>query len=199
MSTIDPRADAKLQNLPEEALQDLWRFRHPEEEGEKLTLEAIAAEVPRLYGFSVSLSSLHGFYRWLEVKRRLDQRQDLANQLKMDLAKDPDVSEAQIRAAGQRLFMAEGILERDSKVFADMVKIGQAETKLRLADTKLGLAKQVVKMDERRLAIIEAKAKRLDDAESAIKAISTNKELSPEAQRAAVLDKMDEFFGLKKK
>ena len=142
---------------------------------------------------------MSGFYRWLEVKRRLDQRQDLANQLKLDLAKDPEVSEAQIRAAGQRLFMAEGILDKDSKVFFDMIKIGQNETKLRQADAKLGLAKQAVKLDERRLAIIEAKAKRLDDAESAIKAISTNKELSPEAQRAAVLDKMDEFFGLKKK
>lgn len=199
MSATDPRADAKLQNLPEEALQDLWRFRHPEDGGEKLTLEAICVEVPRLYGVTVSLSSLHSFYRWLEVKRRLDQRQDLANQLKLDLAKDPEVSEAQIRAAGQRLFMAEGILDKDSKVFFDMVKIGQNEAKLRQADAKLGLAKQAVKLDERRLAIIEAKAKRLDDAESAIKAISTNKELSPEAQRAAVLDKMDEFFGLKKK
>jgi len=164
MSTIDPRADAKLQNLPEEALQDLWRFRHPEEDGEKLTLEAICAEVPRLYGFSVSISSLHSFYRWLEVKRRLDQRQDLANQLKLDLAKDPEVSEAQIRAAGQRLFMAEGILERDSKVFFDMVKIGQAETKLRQADTKLGIAKQAVKLDERRLALLEAKAALADKA-----------------------------------
>ena len=199
MSATDPRADAKLQSLPEEALQDLWRFRHPEEGGEKLTLEAICVEVPRLYGVTVALSSLHAFYRWLEVKRRLDQRQDLANQLKLDLAKDPEVSEAQIRAAGQRLFMAEGILDKDSKVFFDMVKIGQAETKLRQADAKIGLAKQAVKLDERRLAIIEAKAKRLDDAEAAIKSISTNKELTPEAQRAAVLDKMDEFFGLKKK
>jgi len=199
MSTIDPRADAKLQNLPEEALQDLWRFRHPEEGGEKLTLEAICVEIPRLYGVSVSLSTLHGFYRWLEVKRRLDQREELVNQLKRDLAKDPEVSEAQIRTAGQRLFMAEGILEKDSKVFFDMVKIGQAETKLRQNDAKLGLQKQVVKMDERRLALIEAKAKRLDEAEAAIRKISTNTELTPEAQRAAVLDKMDEFFGLKKK
>jgi len=192
MSHSDPRADAKLQNLPEEALQDLWRFRHPEEGGEKLTLEAIAAEVPRLYGFSVALSSLSNFYRWLEVKRRLDERSSLATQLKLDLAKDPEVSEAQIVAAGQRLFMAEGILEKDSKVFFDMVKIGQNQTKLRQNDAKISL-------DKRRLKLLEAKAKRLDDAEAAIKSISTNTELTPEAQRAAVLDKMDEFFGLKKK
>ena len=122
MSTIDPRADAKLQNLPEEALQDLWRFRHPEEGGEKLTLEAICVEVQRLYRFSISLSSLHGFYRWLEVKRRIDQREDLVNQVKQRLAENPEVSDAQIKMAGQRIFMAEGIIEKDAKIFASTAR-----------------------------------------------------------------------------
>jgi hypothetical protein len=173
MSATDPRADAKLQNLPEEALQDLWRFRHPEEDGQKLTLEAIAAEVPRLYGFSVSLSSLHGFYRWLEVKRRIDQRADLVNQLKQDLAKDPETSEEQIRKAGQRLFMAEGILEKDHKIFSDMVKIGQNETKLRQNEARIGL-------DKRKLAIIEAKAARMDALENKVREIKAGGGLSAE-------------------
>lgn len=199
MSTTDPRADAKLQNLPEETLQELWRLRHPEEGGEKITYEAICVALPRMVGFPVSLSSLHGFYRWLEVKRRIDQRDDLATQLKQYLAKDPDVTEEQIRKAGQRLFLAEGILEKDHKVFADMVKIGQNDTKLRQNEEVLKINRKKLTHDERRLEILESKAKRLDDAEAAIKSISTNTELTPEAQRAAVLDKMDEFFGLKKK
>ncbi len=167
MSTTDPRADAKLQNLPEEALQDLWRFRHPEEGGEKLTLEAICVEVPRLYGVTVSISSLHSFYRWLEVKRRLDQRQDLANQLKLDLAKDPEVSEAQIRAAGQRLFMAEGILDKDSKVFFDMVKIGQAETKLKQNERRLKQTDQSLENETRRVNLLEQKAAFADEVKKA--------------------------------
>lgn len=199
MSTIDPRADAKLQNLPEEALQDLWRFRHPEEDGQKLTYDAILVEIPKLHGFSVALSTLHTFYRWLEVKRRLDQVASSAEQLKLDMARNGENSEDAITRAGQRLFLTEAILEKDSKAFASIVTTRQNDVRLKQNDAKLGLQKQVVKMDERRLAIIEAKAKRLDDAEAAIKSISTNTELTPEAQRAAVLDKMDEFFGLKKK
>ena len=177
MSATDPRADAKLQNLPEEALQDLWRFRHPEEDGQKMTYEAIAVEIPRLHGFSVALSTLHSFYRWLEVKRRLDERSSLATQLKLDLAKDPEVSEDQIRKAGQRLFMAEGILEKDSKVFFDMVKIGQNETKLKQNEAKIGLQKQIVKLDERRLAILEAKAAQHDQAKEVLQ-----QKISPEEQ-----------------
>lgn len=170
MSTTDPRADAKLQNLSEEMLQDLWRLRHPEEGGEKLTLEAICAALPRMVGFPVALSSLHGFYRWLEVKRRIDARADLVTQLKQDLAKDPEVSDEQIRKAGQRLFMAEGILEKDHKIFFDMVKIGQNEARLKQNDARIGL-------DKRKLAILEAKAAQADQA----KAVLTQK-ISPEEQ-----------------
>lgn len=162
------RADAKLQNLPAEALQDLWRFRHPEEGGEPMTLEAICAELPNLFGFSVALSTLSAFYSWLTVKRRLDARNALADQLKMELAKNPEVSEDQIRRAGQRLFMAEGILEKDAKVFAEMVKIGQNETRLKQNDQKLGLQKQVVKLDERKLALLEAKAAQADAAKDVL-------------------------------
>ena len=158
------RADAKLQNLPEEALADLWRFRHPEQGGEPMTLEAICVEIPKLYGFSVALSTLSGFYTWLTVKRRLDARASLADQLKLELARNPEVSEEQIRKAGQRLFMAEGILEKDAKVFAEMVKIGQNETRLKQNDQKIGLQKQVVQMDERKLAILEKKAAQADAA-----------------------------------
>ena len=192
MSHIDPRADAKLQNLPEEALQDLWRFRHPEEGGEKLTLEAIAAEVPRLYGFSVALSSLSNFYRWLEVKRRLDERSNLATQLKLDLAKDPEISEDQIRAAGQRLFMAEGILEKDSKVFFDMVKIGQNEAKIKQGAAKIGLQKMVVGLTERRLKLLEDKAA---EAKSMLLALASNAK-SKGGLSAETLAQIEEAAGL---
>jgi hypothetical protein len=158
MSDKEIRADAKLKNLHEEALQELWRFRNPEEGGEKLTLEAICVEVPLRYGFTVSLSTLSDFYAWLRLKRRLDARATLADQLKLELAKNPDVSEEQIKKAGQRLFMAEGIIEKDSKVFADMVKIGQADTKLQQNDKRLKQTDKVIDQNNRRIKLLEEAA-----------------------------------------
>lgn len=161
MSDKEIRSDAKLKNLAEKDPQfaaEMWRFRHPEEGGEKLTLEAICAALPDLCGLSCSISTLSEFYAWLRVKRRLDARASLADQLKLELAKDPDVTEDQIRRAGQRLFMAEGIIEKDAKVFADMVKIGQNETKLAQNEAKLKISKQALSHDARRLALLEAKA-----------------------------------------
>lgn len=152
------RADAKLKNLPEEDLQTLWRLRHPEQGGEVMTLEAICVEVQRLFGFSIALSSLSQFYVWLEMRRRMDAQADLANQLKLELARNPDVSDETIKRAGQKLFMAEGIMTKDAKVFADMVIIGQNDVRLKQNDAKIGLQKKVVSQNERKLAMLEAAA-----------------------------------------
>ena len=56
MEDKEIRADAKLKNLSAEQLEIMWRFRYPEEGGARLTLEAIAVEVPLRFGFACSLS-----------------------------------------------------------------------------------------------------------------------------------------------
>ena len=180
MSDKEIRSDAKLKNLAEKDPQfaaEMWRFRHPEDDGQKLTLEAICAALPGLCGLSCSISTLSEFYAWLRVKRRLDARASLADQLKLELAKDPDLTEDQIRRAGQRLFMAEGIIEKDARVFADMVKIGQNETKLAQNEAKLKISKQALSHDARRLALLEAKAAKADQAKEVLAT-----KLSPEEQ-----------------
>lgn len=152
------RADAKLKNLPEEDLQTLWRLRHPEEGGEVITLEAIAVYIKRELGISIALSSLSSFYVWLDVRRRMEAQANLAEQLKYELSKNPDISDEVIKRAGQKLFMSQGILEKDAKIFADMVIIGQNDVKLRQNDQKIGLQKKVVSQNERKLALLEAAA-----------------------------------------
>lgn len=164
MADKEIRADAKLKNLHAEALEDLWRFRNPEEGGEKLTLEAIAVEVPLRYGFTVSLSTLSEFYAWLRVERRLSSRAALADQLKLELAKDPDLTEDQIQRAGQRLFIAESIIEKDARVFADLVKIGQNERRLAQNDEKIGLDKRKLAMLEKKAAFYDAVKEKAKDA-----------------------------------
>lgn len=160
------RADAKLQNLPEAALDELWALRHPEIEGDKVwTLTDVAAWVPGRFNFQVSTSAVGNFYQWLELKRRMDARNVLADQLKLALAQDPNFSEEQIKKAGQKLFMAEGIIEKDARVFKAMADSTQDDARLAQNREIIQLKKAAGKRDERKLAILEKKAAQADAAQ----------------------------------
>lgn len=165
------RADAKLQNMPEETLDELWMLRHPEEEGGRVwTLTEIAAWIPSRFGFSAAVSAVGNFYQWLELKRRMDARAALADQLKLDLAKDPNFSNDHIKSAGQKLFMAEGIVARQPKVFLAAVESTQNDARLAQQEERLRLMKSAGARDERKLALLEAAAR---EAKAKLDAITT--------------------------
>jgi hypothetical protein len=180
------KSNAKLKNLSPDDLETMWSLRHPEEEGGKVfSYTEILVELPNLFGITSSMGALSEFYAWLSLKRRIEAAAERAAQVRLELAKDSTITPDDVERVAQTVFTSETMENGDIKNF--------------VALATLRLNKQRVDQDERRLALIEAKAKRLDDAEDAIKRIRENKDLSEEAQRAAVLDKMDEFFGLKKK
>jgi hypothetical protein len=160
------RADAKLKNLHTEALEDLWRFRNPEEGGEKLTLEAIAVQVQDLYGFSVSLSSLSEFYKWLRLKKRMESAAERATQARFALANDPTMTPDMLARVGQMVFTAETIEDGNVKAYVELVKL------------QLQAAKQ--EMELRKLAMLEAKASRMDALEAKAKEIKAGGGLSAE-------------------
>lgn len=179
--------------------EEMWRYRHPEEGGEKMTLEAILVECPLRYGITVgSLDTLSRFYKWLGLRRRFQARNAAIRAIQEEMRNDPAVSEDQIKAVGRRLFLTESVVDKDGKLFADMVKIGQNEVKLRQNDDKIAINKEVVELDKRRLAILERKAKAADDAAEQMRLLKAGGKMMPEDQRAAILDKMDEILGLKK-
>lgn len=164
-TTTSVRADAKLQNLPQAAHDELWALRHPEIETDRAwTYSDVAAWVPGRFHFEVSVSAVSTFYQWLTLKKRMDERAEAADQLKLDLAKNFSVSEETIVKAGQRLFLVEGVMSKDVRAFSEMVKIGQEDTKLKQKDAQLALQKKAGERDERRLAILEAKAAQADAA-----------------------------------
>jgi len=134
------RSDAKLKNLPAEALEDLWRFRNPEEGGEKLTLEAIAVEIPLRYGFTVSLSTLSEFYAWLRLKRRMDAARERADQAKAELAKDPNVTLEELERVAQTVFTAEAIEAKDINGYVSLAKLRLQSEKHDLERAKLAAA-----------------------------------------------------------
>lgn len=184
MSDREPRTDAKLKSLPEEALEDLWRYRYPEEGGTKLTYEEILVEIPLRFGFTSSLGALSEFYSWLRLRKRMERAKERADQTRLELIKDGSLTPEDIERAAQTVFTSEALEEEDVKSY---VKLATLRLKARKLD-----------QDERRLVMLEARERRQVEAEEAIRKIRSDASLTPEAQRAAVIDKMDEFFGLKK-
>ena len=117
MSDREVRADAVLKNLPAEALEDLWRMRHPEEGGQPMTLEAICAEVPRLYNVTCSMGALSNFYKWLRLKRRMEEAKSRSQQVVEELAKDGRMSTEELMEAGQMVFASETLDNGNVKAF----------------------------------------------------------------------------------
>ncbi len=146
--------------------EEMWRFRHPEEGGEKLTLEAILVEVPLRYGIVVqSLDTLSRFYRWLKVRRDFQQKRDFVAQFKQELAKDPEISEEEIERAGRVMFLADSVAEKNPKVFATMHRLGsdtkaarQRDKQLAQKDAEIAQKDELLKQAERRVAVLEKKA-----------------------------------------
>lgn len=173
--------------------EEMWRFRHPEEGGEKLTLEAILVEVPLRYGIVVhSLDTLSRFYRWLKVRRDFQAKRDAISQIKAEMAKDPSISPEQIEKAGRVMFLTDSYVEKDAKVFASMMKIGQTDKslaqrdkQLKQRDKELTQREKLVEQAERKLQILEAKAAKADEAAG----VAGNEKLSDE-QKAAELKRI---------
>lgn len=187
------RSDAKLKNLPPAVLDELWRMRHPVEE----QADAEEGEEPKVFkyveilvwlkethGVDSSLGALSGFYAWLRMERRFRRAEEVADQVRQELAKGNTYTAEDIEREAQRVFTAEALEYGDVKAFV-------ALSKLRLENRRLD-------QDERRLVMLETREQRRVAAEEAIKGIQGDTKLTAEEQRAMVIDKMDEFFGLKK-
>lgn len=159
------RTDAKLKRLPARVLEELWRFRNPEEDGQALTYVEILAEL-KGRGIESSLGALSEFYSWLRLKRRIDHATERAMQSRMELAKDSSVTPEDLERVAQCVFTAETIEGGDVKAF--------------VALATLRLKQKQVMLDERRLKMLEAKAARYDEIEAKAREIKAGGGLSDE-------------------
>jgi hypothetical protein len=138
------RADAKLKNLPQEILDTLWRFRNPEDDGEKLTLEAVLVELKNDQGIEVSLSTLSEFYKWLRFKRRMESGRRITDQVMEQMRRDPSMTVQQMHDAAQFVFTNATMDDDDPKTY--------------IALAKLRLDAEKVKNDQRRIKLLEDNA-----------------------------------------
>lgn len=155
---VDPRADAVLQNMPAETLDELWSLRHPVAEGDRVwKLAEIAAWLPERFGFSLSVQTVSNFYQWLELKRRMDGAAERAAQARLELARDPSISPEDLERVAQTVFTAETLESGDVKAYVAMAR--------------LGLARRSLDLDARRIAMLEAAARQ---AKEKLEALASN-------------------------
>jgi len=173
-----PRADSKLKNLPAEDQEAIWTLMHPtDKDTPAMTLEAVAVAVRDSYQISVGLSTLSEWHSWFALERRMLNARNRANQTAVELAKNSDMSPADIERVAQTVFTAETLEGGNIKAFVALAKLGLDRTKLEQAEAKIDLARKALAHDARRLALLEAKAAQADQAKDVLAT-----KLSPEEQ-----------------
>jgi len=146
-----PRADAKLKNLPDEDQEALWEYLHPSDpEERRRTLNEAQSEVPLRHGFTVSLASLSEWRSWWGLRRRINAARERAEQTRLELLKDASLRPEDIERAAQAIFTAESLEQGNAKAYVALAT-------LRLKGKQLDL-------DRARLALLEKKAAMADQA-----------------------------------
>ncbi|MGE9266509.1 MAG: hypothetical protein ACQKBY_00310 [Verrucomicrobiales bacterium] len=171
-----PRADAKLKNLPEEDQELFWRMLNPSDaETPASTLEELGEFIIARYDFdTLSLSTLSEWRSWYALKRRMENARRRAEQTRLELLKDGTLTAEDIERAAQAVFTSETLESGNVKAF--------------VALAKLRLAARQVEIDERRVQLLEEKAKRLAEIEG----VTTDAKLSAEEKDARV----KQIFGI---
>jgi hypothetical protein len=174
------RADAKLQNLPPAALDELWALRHPEVEGDRAwTLTDVAAWVPGRFGFDVAVSAVGNFYQWLELKRRMDGAAARSEQAKLEWVREnPGATPDDLEKLGQMVFTSEAIQDGNVKAFVALLR---ERTRAK-----------IVEHDRRRLELLETAAA---DAKAKLLAVTTAAK-SQGGISAETLARIEEAAGL---
>lgn len=189
----EPRADAGLKNLPRSKQEELWLMRHPEDEdATPLTYTEILAILPRQYGISASPPVLSEFFKWLRMKKDMESASERAIQARIELAKDPTLTPADLERAGQIIFTMETMDKKDVKGYVALASLRlQAET-VAQNKTRLEQNERRIDNDERRIRLLEEAAR---DAKAKLQAITTEAK-SKGGLSAETLAAIEEAAGL---
>jgi hypothetical protein len=139
-----PKSNAKLKTLAEDAQAALYALFTSTDGRKAMSQAEVAAEVERRHGFSVSVDTVSRWQRWYPLHLRLESAKATAEQAKLEFVKEnPDASPEDAERLGQYVFTSE------------MVENGNVKAFVALA--KLRLEQRKVAVDERKLALLEAK------------------------------------------
>lgn len=191
MSDVDPNANAKLKNLSEEDLEYLWMMRNPSDDGEKVRYEDIRVYIKNELGFTVAASTLSEFYKWLRLKKRIESARERAEQSRLKLAAEGRLDAAAIEEVSRAVFTAETL---ESGKVSDYVALQS----ILLQEREMELKAKKVELSERRIILLENKARAFDEASERARRMRDDANKDGDNERLAILDKVDEILGLKK-
>jgi hypothetical protein len=155
----EPRIDAKLKRAHPDLQRELWELRNPPDPEQKpLSFDALHAEVPRIFGFTVAAGSLSEWLAWYGLKLRMELAEARKLQAMQALAESGELSPEAIARAGNAVFMTEALVEKNLKGFAIAKALHQEDKKLEQKDRSLKQKDRALEHDERRIAILEAAA-----------------------------------------
>jgi hypothetical protein len=147
------RADSKLKNLPETDQETIWLLMHPTDATvTPWTLEAVLVHLQEEHEVSCALSTLSEWHSWYALKRRMEAAGERAEQAKLELAKDKSFSAEDLERVAQAIFTAETLEAGNAKAYVQIAK--------------LALQRRALDLDARRVAVLEAKAAKADQATS---------------------------------
>lgn len=158
----------------------------------KLSLDAVLVVLKQEHGIEVSISTLSYFYKRLRFKRGIAAAKERAEQARLELAQSGELDIDAIEQVAQGVFTAQMTDDGNVKAFLALREIKLLERQV--ADKEKRTA-----LDERKMKLLEDKARAFDQAQDKIKQLRDAKGSVDETdQRNAILDKVDEIFGIKK-
>lgn len=147
----EPRSDATLKNLPDEAQEELWQLIRPDDpEADAISVSDLQGEIPLRHGFTVGKSAIYEWRSWYGFRRRAARARALAKQAELEAAAD-GLDPAAIARVAQSAFTAEVTEAQNLKGFV-------ALEHLRLREKEIELRKQEVDQKDRRIKLLEEAA-----------------------------------------
>lgn len=128
----------------------------------------------------------------------MEHAEERATQARLRAVERLGLNNKEADAFAALVFKMEALEKRDPDSWAAIKKAEQADEKLEQGKEKLAQGKAKLGQDDRRIALLERKAKAADEAAEELKKLKAGGPSMPEAERTAILDKMDQILGLKK-
>jgi hypothetical protein len=170
-----PRGDAKLKTLSEDLQDEIFKRL------ESGTHAAARKWLQEEMLIATSLGALSEFYSWYALRKQLQETDREVNDI-LELVKSGgyNLDTKQVEAVGNALFLTAARKTNDFKSYKQALE--------------LILKTRKVSVEERKVAVLEAKAKAYDQIQQATKG-KPSAELTPE-ERQLVLQVMDESLGI---
>lgn len=171
-----PRSDSKLKTLPP-AVQEAIIARLDAQDGQSdSSIKACVAWLKAECLVESSAGALSHFYSWFKLRARMEARERQSVDLQDALRKRKlGLSEEEIISIGNKHFIEQGVASGDAKLFALILDRVLAK---RSNESSAKLKTRQLDIQERRVVLLEVKAKQADAAKEVI-----NSALSPEEQR----------------